>query len=76
MQYTGTISGAAIGLVGATIGLTIAFGVPIDKQLQDALLAEAAAIANVAPLIGAIIDHSRAQVESRAANSAAAVFKA
>lgn len=65
MDYTKTIIGAVIGLVTATISLLIAFGVHLDAAERSAIVAEASAVLAFAPLIGAVLDHAKAQSESR-----------
>lgn len=65
MEYKGTITGAVIGIVTATVTLLIAFGVHISSKERDAIIAEATAITAIAPAIGAVLDHGKAQAESR-----------
>lgn len=73
-KYQGTIAGAVIGLVTATVSLLIALGIPMDQLLQDALIGEATAVVNVAPFIGAIIDHARINAKARVTAATATPF--
>jgi hypothetical protein len=65
MAYTRTIVGAITGLVVATVALAVAFGVHLNDSERAAIVAEASAVLAFAPLIGAVLDHGKAQSESR-----------
>jgi hypothetical protein len=58
----GTLGGAAAALLAAGIGLGTAFGLHITQSQQAAILTFCAAVAVAAPLVGALFDHSTAQV--------------
>ena len=62
---TGTLSGAVLGVVTATVSLAIAFGWHISPRAQAAIIAEATAITVVAPAVGAAYDHSKRQSAAR-----------
>jgi hypothetical protein len=63
----GTIYGAFVGLVSASVDLAIAFGLKVTPQEKTAVIAEATAITIIAPIIGALWDHSHRQAASRVA---------
>lgn len=65
MDYTKTVVGAILGLVAATVSLAVAFGIHLDAAEREAIIGEAVAITAFAPLIGALLDHGKAQAESR-----------
>jgi integral membrane sensor domain MASE1 len=71
-----TIAGAMLGIVSATVNLVVAFGIRLNDAQKTAIIAEATAATVVAPLIGALIDHSHRQAASRvdAANVAASTL--
>ena len=76
-ERQGTLTGAALGLVGAGVGLATAFGVHISAQEHDAILTFCGAVAVAAPVVGALFDHSKTQAASRVeAASASAAYSA
>jgi hypothetical protein len=54
----GTLAGAVLSLVAAGLGVATAFGVAISTQEHAAILTFCGALAVVAPLVGALFDHS------------------
>lgn len=66
-ERQGTLAGAVLALVAAGIGLATSFGVHITPEQHDAILTFCGAVAVVAPLVGALFDHSNKQVAARQA---------
>ena len=64
-DHAGTLAGAFVALVSTTINLAVVFGVNLSERQTAAIVAEATAITTIAPLIGALIDHSKRQAVAR-----------
>lgn len=61
----GTIGGSVVALVGAAVGLAVAFGVNLSTAERDSIIAFVTAVIAVAPIVGAGFDHSHRQAAAR-----------
>lgn len=61
----GTIGGSIVALVSAAVGLAVAFGVDVSKVQEASIIAFVTAAITVAPIVGALLDHSHRQATAR-----------
>lgn len=67
MMGKGTLVGVVVALVQAVIGLGLAFGLDVSKAQEQAIVDVVVAFAAVIPVVGAILDHGKAQATARVA---------